>query len=87
MPGDEPDFWTGPQWNPLGFVLEYLWAFGIIIALGGCVYAVRTYNSGATDFRSTETFKEALEAQKPPAPPSDGSPAIEESAELDAPPL
>jgi hypothetical protein len=28
-----------------------------------CIVAVRTYNYGATDFKNTEVFKEALETQ------------------------
>lgn len=28
-----------------------------------CIVAVRTYNFGATDFKNTEVFKEALETQ------------------------
>lgn len=28
-----------------------------------CLVAVRTYNLGATDFKNTEVFKEALESQ------------------------
>jgi hypothetical protein len=33
LPGDEPDFWEGPQWNALGFVVQYLWAIGIVVAV------------------------------------------------------
>lgn len=33
LPGDEPDFWEGPQWDALGFVVQYLWAFGIVFAV------------------------------------------------------
>ncbi|CAI5983833.1 unnamed protein product [Closterium sp. NIES-64] len=32
MPGDNPDFWEGSQWDLLGFVAEYLWVFGIVLA-------------------------------------------------------
>ncbi|KAK6921158.1 hypothetical protein RJ641_014838 [Dillenia turbinata] len=34
LPGNEPDFWEGPQWEPLGFFVQYLWAFGIVFAAG-----------------------------------------------------
>eukprot|EP00270_Netrium_digitus_P005444 TRINITY_DN1719_c0_g1_i2.p1 TRINITY_DN1719_c0_g1~~TRINITY_DN1719_c0_g1_i2.p1 ORF type:complete len:199 (+),score=40.33 TRINITY_DN1719_c0_g1_i2:25-597(+) len=61
MEGDEPDFWEGPQWNWLGFLLQYLWAFGILVAIIASIYAVRTYNTGAVDFTQTEMF-EALTA-------------------------
>lgn len=63
LPGDEPDFWEGPQWNTVGFIMQYLWAFGIVFALVACGIAVRTYNFGATDFKETPVFKEALESQ------------------------
>lgn len=33
LPGLQPDFWEGPQWDALGFFLEYLWAFGIVFAV------------------------------------------------------
>jgi hypothetical protein len=33
LPGDEPDFWEGPQWNALGFIVQYLWAIGIVVAV------------------------------------------------------
>nr|KAJ0191094.1 hypothetical protein LSAT_V11C800447530 [Lactuca sativa] len=33
LPGLEPDFWEGPQWDGFGFVIEYLWAFGIVFAM------------------------------------------------------
>lgn len=33
LPGDEPDFWEGPQMDALGFFVEYLWAFGLIFAV------------------------------------------------------
>lgn len=33
LPGDKPDFWEGPQWDALGFFVQYLWAFGIVFAV------------------------------------------------------
>nr|DAD35325.1 TPA_asm: hypothetical protein HUJ06_005965 [Nelumbo nucifera] len=30
LPGDQPDFWEGSQWDALGFFVQYLWAFGIV---------------------------------------------------------
>ena len=33
LPGDEPDFWEGPQWNAVGFIVQYLWAIGIVVAV------------------------------------------------------
>ncbi|KAF8399136.1 hypothetical protein HHK36_015001 [Tetracentron sinense] len=33
LPGDQPDFWEGPQWNGLGFFIQYQWAFGIAFAV------------------------------------------------------
>ncbi|GMH17463.1 hypothetical protein Nepgr_019304 [Nepenthes gracilis] len=53
LPGNEPDFWEGPQWDALGFFVEYMWAFGIVFALIACGIAVATYNEGATDFKET----------------------------------
>ena len=31
--GDQPDFWEGAGFDGVGFVLQYLWAFGIGIAV------------------------------------------------------
>lgn len=33
LPGEEPDFWEGEQWDTLGFLVEYLWAFGIVFSV------------------------------------------------------
>ena len=33
LPGDKPDFWEGEQWDWLGFLVEYLWAFGVVFAV------------------------------------------------------
>lgn len=84
LPGDEPDFWDGPQWNILGFIVQYLWAIGIVVALIGCTVAVRFYNEGASNFKETEVFKEAMEAQGVLEAPSD-SKVFEESPPKDAP--
>eukprot|EP00245_Coleochaete_scutata_P016317 TRINITY_DN755_c0_g2_i1.p1 TRINITY_DN755_c0_g2~~TRINITY_DN755_c0_g2_i1.p1 ORF type:complete len:184 (+),score=27.40 TRINITY_DN755_c0_g2_i1:26-577(+) len=60
LPGDEPDMFEGPEWDWLGFVVEYLWAFGIVVAIVACLFAVRGYNDGAVDFRETAEFKATL---------------------------
>ncbi|CAI5491911.1 unnamed protein product [Closterium sp. Naga37s-1] len=44
MPGDNPDFWEGSQWDLLGFAAEYLWVFGIVLAIVSSLYAVTSYN-------------------------------------------
>ncbi|KAJ4762683.1 AT-rich interactive domain protein [Rhynchospora pubera] len=64
LPGQEPDFWEGPQWNAFGFVVQYLWAFGIVFALVACGIAVATYNQGATDFRETPAYKESMQSKE-----------------------
>lgn len=33
LPGEKPDFWEGPQWDGLGFFMQYMWAFGIGFAV------------------------------------------------------
>jgi len=38
MPGDEPGFWEGSRWDLLGFLLQYLWAFGIVLAAAASAY-------------------------------------------------
>eukprot|EP00252_Welwitschia_mirabilis_P013347 TRINITY_DN29404_c0_g1_i1.p1 TRINITY_DN29404_c0_g1~~TRINITY_DN29404_c0_g1_i1.p1 ORF type:complete len:180 (-),score=32.07 TRINITY_DN29404_c0_g1_i1:459-998(-) len=63
LPGNKSDFWEGPQWDAFGFVIQYLWAFGVVFALIACGIAVRTYNYGATDFKETPVYKEAIESQ------------------------
>lgn len=85
LPGDEPDFWEGPQWDALGFIVQYLWAIGIVVALIGCGVAVKTYNLGATDFKETPVYKEAMKAQGLFEVPPD-SDVFEESPK-DAPPV
>lgn len=62
MEGDEPDFFEGPQWNLLGFIVQYLWVFGIVIAIISSIIAVRFYNDGAADFKETEVYKDAIGA-------------------------
>ncbi|KAI5068203.1 hypothetical protein GOP47_0016548 [Adiantum capillus-veneris] len=84
LPGQEPDFWEGPQFELLGFVVQYLWAFGVLIALIGCFAAVRFYNYGAADFKGTEVYKDAMESQGFVETPSD-SKVFEEPPPQDAP--
>lgn len=64
LPGESPDFWEGPQWDAFGFVIEYLWAFGVLFALIACGIAVATYNEGATDFKQTPVYKESVQSQE-----------------------
>ncbi|CAH9082651.1 unnamed protein product [Cuscuta europaea] len=64
LPGREPDFWEGPQWDAFGFFIQYMWAFGIVFALVACVVAVATYNDGATDFKDTPAYKESVESRE-----------------------
>ncbi|KAI4350918.1 hypothetical protein L6164_005321 [Bauhinia variegata] len=64
LPGENPDFWEGPQWDALGFLVQYLWAFGIVFALIACGIAVATYNEGATDFKETPAYKESIQSQE-----------------------
>lgn len=33
LPGLKPDFWEGEQWEPLGFFIEYMWAFGVVFSV------------------------------------------------------
>ncbi|KAJ8471066.1 hypothetical protein OPV22_025409 [Ensete ventricosum] len=64
LPGEEKDLWEGPQWNALGFFVQYQWAFGIVFALIACGIAVATYNQGATDFRQTPIYKESVQSRE-----------------------
>ncbi|KAK4283440.1 hypothetical protein QN277_000390 [Acacia crassicarpa] len=64
LPGDKPNFWEGPQWEALGFFVQYLWAFGIVFALIACGIAVTTYNEGATDFKETPAYKESIQSRE-----------------------
>ncbi|KGN63813.1 uncharacterized protein LOC101218989 [Cucumis sativus] len=64
LPGLQPDFWEGPQWDAFGFFLEYLWAFGIVFAIIACGIAVTTYNEGATDFKETPAYKESVQTRE-----------------------
>ncbi|GLU13019.1 hypothetical protein SLE2022_296680 [Rubroshorea leprosula] len=61
LPGLQPDFWEGPQWDVLGFFVQYLWAFGLVFALIACGIAVATYDEGATDFKETPAYKESIQ--------------------------
>ncbi|CAN4100326.1 unnamed protein product [Withania somnifera] len=64
LPGEQPDFWEGPQWDGFGFFVQYLWAFGVLFSLIACGIAVATYNDGATDFKDTPVYKEAIQSQE-----------------------
>ncbi|CAI9113589.1 OLC1v1014218C1 [Oldenlandia corymbosa var. corymbosa] len=63
LPGETTDFWEGPQWDAFGFFIQYLWAFGVVFALVACGVAVVTYNQGATDFKDTPVYKEAVQSR------------------------
>lgn len=63
---EKPDFWEGPNWEALGFFVQYMWAFGVFFSLVACGVAVATYNDGASDFRDTPAFKESTQAQEFP---------------------
>lgn len=62
---ETPDFWEGPQWEALGFFVQYMWAFGVVFGLIACGVAVATYNDGATDFRDTPAYKESQSQEFP----------------------
>ncbi|RLN43486.1 uncharacterized protein C2845_PM01G30730 [Panicum miliaceum] len=62
---ETPDFWEGPQWEALGFFVQYMWAFGVVFGLIACGVAVATYNDGATDFRDTPAYKESQTQEFP----------------------
>lgn len=51
-------------WHQPNVVTENLIALGAhVLQIVACITAVRTYNLGATDFKNTEVFKEAIEYQ------------------------
>ncbi|XP_076916669.1 uncharacterized protein LOC143576482 [Bidens hawaiensis] len=79
LPGLEPDFWEGPQWDTFGFFVEYLWAFGIVFALISSGIAVATYNEGATDFKETPAYKESIQSRDLLEEPDASSPDVFES--------
>ncbi|OWM65146.1 uncharacterized protein LOC116214879 [Punica granatum] len=87
LPGDKPDFWEGPQWDALGFFVQYLWAFGIAFALIACGIAVATYNEGATDFKETPAYKESIKSQELLEEPNSGSDVFESNPTEVAPSL
>lgn len=62
LPGLEQNFWEGPQWDALGFFVQYMWAFGILFGVIACGIAVATYNEGATDFKQTTVYKESIQS-------------------------
>ncbi|KAL6637048.1 hypothetical protein ACP70R_024620 [Stipagrostis hirtigluma subsp. patula] len=74
---ETPDFWEGPQWEPLGFFVQYMWAFGVVFGLGACGVAVATYNDGATDFRDTPAYKESQSQEFPEESESSGADIFE----------
>ena len=75
---EKPDFWEGPQWDALGFFVQYMWAFGVFFGLVACGFAVATYNEGATDFRETPSYKESVQTQEfPEESESSGSDVFE----------
>ncbi|GJP77032.1 hypothetical protein CLOP_g7466 [Closterium sp. NIES-67] len=81
MPGDEPDFWEGSQWDLLGFVAEYLWVFGIVLAIVSSLYAVTSYNQ---DDGVVETADSSVTVES--SAPSEADQLLEPFVD-DAPPL
>ncbi|PON94483.1 AT-rich interactive domain protein [Trema orientale] len=79
LPGEEKDFWEGEQWDTLGVLVEYLWAFGIVFALIACGIAVATYNEGATDFKDTPVYKESVQSRELLEEPEASNPDVFES--------
>lgn len=79
LEGQQPGFWEGPQWNTLGWIIQYMWVFGVGVSIIACLIAVRTYNFGATDFKNTEVFKEAIEFQTEGGAEGSGLSAFDES--------
>ncbi|KAK9091249.1 hypothetical protein Sjap_024426 [Stephania japonica] len=73
LPGKDPDFWEGPQWDGFGFFVQYLWAFGIVFAVIACGIAVATYNEAQQILRrlpptkSQHNLNSCLKNQKDPA--------------------
>lgn len=33
LEGTTPDFWEGEKWNLLGFIVQYMWVFGVIVSV------------------------------------------------------
>ncbi|KAK8340602.1 hypothetical protein V6Z11_A08G111100 [Gossypium hirsutum] len=54
----------GTRWDVLSFLIQYLWAFGIVFALIACGISVATYNEGATDFKETPAYKESIQSRE-----------------------
>lgn len=79
LPGEETDFWEGPQWDGFGFFVQYMWAFGILFALIACGIAVATYNEGASDFKETPAYKESVQTQGLLEEPDTSNPDVFES--------
>ncbi|CAI7786975.1 unnamed protein product [Closterium sp. NIES-53] len=81
MPGDNPDFWEGSQWDLLGFAAEYLWVFGIVLAIVSSLYAVTSYNQ---DEEVVEPTDSAVIVES--SAPSEADQLLEPFVD-DAPPL
>ncbi|EFJ07987.1 hypothetical protein SELMODRAFT_448213 [Selaginella moellendorffii] len=87
-PGMVPDFWEGPQWNWLGFILQYLWAIGIVVAVITCGILFVTYKPREADYRfreppSLEDVKKILDERRSPGEVEEQAapaPQIEEQA-------
>jgi len=58
----------------VGDGIRPLTVFNFWLQIIACLTAVRTYNLGATDFKDTEVFKEAIEYQVDSAEGSGSSP-------------
>ncbi|EFJ16089.1 hypothetical protein SELMODRAFT_445280 [Selaginella moellendorffii] len=86
--GMVPDFWEGPQWNWLGFILQYLWAIGIVVAVITCGILFVTYKPREADYRfreppSLEDVKKILDERRSPGEVEEQAapaPQIEEEA-------
>lgn len=87
MPGDEPGFWEGSRWDLLGFVLQYLWAFGIVLAAVASIYAVQNYSEVGETPAGGSGAGMSTEAQSQAPSSGAAEPGVEAFPEDDAPPL
>ncbi|CAN6309643.1 unnamed protein product [Urochloa humidicola] len=40
---ETPDFWEGPQWEALGFFVQYMWAFGVVFGISETLLRTRNH--------------------------------------------
>ncbi|KAK7314538.1 hypothetical protein VNO77_33064 [Canavalia gladiata] len=57
IPGSEPDYWQGPQWDWLGTFVKYSWIIGFPVAVIVTLYGCATHRVIPKDLKQAAAMK------------------------------